>query len=148
MKQHTSRYFSESRRRLAVALVFSLGSVGLIRAAETGIKLHFIISARGRQADGRAILRTYENALLMSFGEGFSADFEDEFRLGLRAIEQGPNARIEISLNDLKRNSLACGKRELVAIPGDDATAEFGDVDGFNYSVKLKTERAALPKRG
>ena len=135
-----------SRRRLSLLFLAPFFAAVPVRAAEIGVKVRFRVSEKTPGKDGTFETRTYENAVLMSFGEKFTGDFNKEFRVSLLAFEMDNSARIEIAVHDLRRSGVAAGQGSAVVPFVGETLLDLAKVDERSYSVVLRAEKHALPK--
>ena len=135
-----------SRRRLSLLFLAPFFAAVPVRAAEIGVKVRFRVSEKTPGKDGNFETRTYENAVLMSFGEKFTGDFNKEFRVSLLAFELDNSARIEIAVHDLRRAGVAAGQGSVVVPFVGETLLDLSKVEERSYSVVLRAEKHALPK--
>ena len=134
-----------SRRRLSLLFLAPFFAAVPVRAAEIGVKVRFRVSEKTPGKDGNFETRTYENAVLMSFGEKFTGDFHKEFRVSLLAFEMDKSAKVEIAVHDLRRSGVAAGQGSAVVPFVGETLLDLAKVDERSYSVVLRAEKHALP---
>jgi hypothetical protein len=137
-----------NKRRLSTLLFATLFIGSHAQAGETGVKVRFRITERTKGADGKVELRTYENAVLMSFGEKFTGDFQGEFRVSLLALEVENSAKVEITVHDIRRSNALAGQGATSVPFNGEKLLELSKNEERSYSVVLLAEKHALPKQG
>lgn len=136
-----------NRRRLSLLMLAPFfATLARAQAAKTGVKVRFRITERIQKAEGKAETRTYENAVLVSFGEKFTGDLHNEFRISLMATEMDKSANVEIAVHDIRRGGSFAGQGSAVVPFGGETLLELSKGDERTYSVILRAERHELPK--
>ena len=108
-----------------------------------GIEIRFIISREVKLESNNIERKSYENAVLMAFGETETADFEKLFKIGLVATDFGSSARVKVTLNDNMLDGVLVGS-DVVDVPfGGQSTISLSRPNA-TYSVLLKAKRRAL----
>jgi len=130
---------------LLITFLFAFGDVAC--AAEQGIKLRFVISAKHTEQNSPQLSRSYENAVLMSFGKVFAASFEDEFRISLAPIEGSSGIKVKIGLRDLRRGGMDVGETTATVVLGDSADVVISQSDTYTYRVLLLADGHDLPAK-
>ncbi len=82
----------------------------------------------------------------MSFGEKFTGDLDNEFRISLFAIEIEDSAKVEITVHDIRRSGSYPGKGSAVVPFVGETFLELSKNEERSYSVVLRAEKHALPK--
>jgi len=135
-----------SRRRLSLLFLAPFFFAVPASATEIGVKVRFRVSEKTPGKDGTFETRTYENAVLMSFGEKFTGDFQKEFRVSLLAFEMDNSAKVEIAVHDLRHLGVAVGQGSAVVPFVGETLLDLSKVGERSYSVFLRAEKHALPK--
>jgi hypothetical protein len=133
-------------RNIAFALVVFVLSCLPAHSAEQGIKFRFVISAKHTPQNASQNSRTYENAVLMSFGKAFSADFEEEFRFSLKPVRDASDVVVDLQLHDLKRGAVRVGEKTVRIVLGRSTDVLLSESVDYRYSVFLTTELHDLTK--
>lgn len=135
------------RREFILLSIFSFALCNCSYAAEQGIKLRFVISAKRTEQNSPQQIRSYENAVLMSFGKVFSASFEEEFRISLAPTEDSSGIKVKIGLRDLRRAGMDVGETTATVAPGGSADVLISMSDTYTYRVLLLADWHDLPAK-
>ena len=135
------------RREFVLVITFLFALCNCSYAAERGIKLRFVISAKRTEQNSPQLLRSYENAVLMGFGKVFAASFEDEFRISLTPIEDSSGVRVKIGLRDLRRGGMDVGETSAAVTLGGSTDVLISESDTYTYRVLLLADRHDLPAK-
>ena len=137
-----------NRRTFALSAAVALVATPQLATAESqGIKIRFVIARTVSLADGGADRSTYENAVLLAPEERFERDLEG-YRVGLVAVPDGANVRVQVVLRDLQRSASQPLTGSTVVKLGQGGGIDFPAQDKALYSVGLLVTPQMLPRNG